>query len=79
MLSGLLCADDLALMSESNEGLRNRFLKYEVALKVILGKTNVMVSSSITKHGWSKSKVDPCGVCGLRVKAHSVLCVHCGK
>ena len=25
------------------------------------------------------SKVDPCGVCCLRVKAISVLCLHCGK
>ena len=29
--------------------------------------------------GLSKSKVDPCGVCSLRVKAISVLCVQCGK
>ena len=26
----------------------------------------------------SKSKVDPCGVCSLRVKVNSVLCVQCG-
>ena len=32
-----------------------------------------------TKDGMSKSKVDPCGVCSLRVKANSVLCVQCGK
>ena len=37
-----------------------------------------MVSSGITKDGLSKSKVDPCGVCSLRVKANSVLCVQCG-
>ena len=39
----------------------------------------VMVSSSITKDGLSKSKVDPCSVCSLRVKVNSVLCVQCGK
>ena len=27
----------------------------------------------------SKSKVDECGVCNLRTKANSVLCVQCGK
>ena len=27
----------------------------------------------------SKSKVDPCWVCSLRVKANSVLCLKCGK
>ena len=27
----------------------------------------------------SKSKVDPCGVCSLRVRANSVLCLQCGK
>ena len=39
----------------------------------------VMVSSGITKDGLSKSKIDPCGVFSLRVKANSVLCVQCGK
>ena len=38
-----------------------------------------MVRSSITKDGMSKSKVDPCGVFSMRVKANSVLCVQCGK
>ena len=38
-----------------------------------------MVSGGITKDGMSKSKVDPCGVCSLRVKANSVLCFQCGK
>ena len=26
-----------------------------------------------------KSKADPCGVCSLRVKANSALCLQCGK
>ena len=38
-----------------------------------------MVSSSITKHGMSKSNVDPCGVGSLRAKANTVLCLQCGK
>ena len=64
--------------------LRNKFLKWKEAfeskgLKVKLGKIKVTVSGSITKDGMSKSKVDPCGFCSLRVMANSVLCVHCGK
>ena len=83
-LSELLCADDLVLVSEPIEGLRNEFLKWKEAfeskgLKVNLGKTKVMVCSGITKDGMSKSKVDPCGVCNLRVKDNSVLCLQCGK
>ena len=51
VLSKLLYADDLVLMSETIEELRNKFLKWKEAferegLKVNLGKTNVMVSSS---------------------------------
>ena len=38
-----------------------------------------MVSGGITKDHMSKSKVDPCGVCSLSVRANSVLCLHCGK
>ena len=38
----------------------------------------VMVGGGITKDGMTKSKVDPCEVCNLRVKAHSVLCLQRG-
>ena len=48
-------------------------------MKVNLVKTNVVVSGSITKDGMSRSKVDPCGVCCLRVKVNSVLCIQYGK
>ena len=84
LLSDLQHADDLVLMTETIEGLRNKFIKWKEAfesksLKVNLGKTKVMLSGGITKDGMSKSKVDPCGVCSLRVKANSVLCLQCGK
>ena len=64
-------------MSEAIEGLRNKLLKLKEAfeskgLKVSLGKTKAMVSGGITTDGLSKSKVDPCGVCTLRVKANSI-------
>ena len=83
-LRELLYADDLVLMSETIEGLRNKFLKWKEAfeikgLKVNLGKTKAMVSGGIIKDGMPKSKVDPCGVCSLRAKANSVLCLQCGK
>ena len=48
-------------------------------LRVTFEKDKVLVSSSITKDGLCKSKVDPCGLCNLRLKANSVLCVLCGK
>ena len=42
-------------------------------------KTKVMVSGGITEDGMSKSKVDQCWVCSMRVKANSVLYLQCGK
>ena len=39
----------------------------------------MMICSGISKDGLFKSKVDLCGVCSLRVKANSVLCVQFGK
>ena len=83
-LSELLYADDFVLMSETIEGLRNKFLEWKEVfenngLKVSLGKIKVNVCGGITRHGMSKSRVDPCGVCSLRVMANSVLCVQCGK
>ena len=48
-------------------------------MKVNLGKTKVMVSGGITNVGLSKSEVDSCWVCSLRIKAKSVLCVQCGR
>ena len=84
MLSELLYADDLVLMSDTIGGLRNKFLRLKEAfeskgLKVNHGKTKVMVCGVITKGEISKSNVDPRDVCGLRVTANSVLCLQCGK
>ena len=83
-LSELMYTDDLVLTSETIDGLKNKFLKWKEVfeskcLKVNLGKTKVMVWGDITNDCMSKSKVDPCGVCSLRVKANSVLCLQCGK
>ena len=75
VLSEVQYADDLVLMSETIESLRNNFIKWKEAfeskgLKVNLGETKVMVSGSITKDRLSKSNVDPCGFCSFRVKAN---------
>ena len=46
-------------------------------LKVNTRKTKLMVSGS--EGDLFKSKIDPCGVCGRRVIANSVLCTKCGS
>ena len=84
MLSELLYADYLVLMSETMEGLINKFIKWMVAfenngLKVNLGKTKVTVSDGITKDGLPKNKVDPCGVSRFRVKDNLIWCMQCGE
>ena len=52
-------------------------MRTEVLL--LLGKTKLMATVCIAKDGLSKSKVYPCRVSSLRIKANSVLCVQCGR
>jgi len=78
LMSEMLCAIDLVLTSKMIEGLREKFWKWKEAfeskgLKVNLGKTKVVVSGA--EGEVTVSKVDPCGICGKRVMANSVLCV----
>ena len=42
-----------------------------------LRKTKVVVSGA--EGEVTVSKIDPCGICGKRVTANSVLCVKCRK
>ena len=81
MISGTVAAIELGsflslvVISETIERIRNKFLKWKEAFdskgsKVNLGKTKVIVSGGITKDGMSKSKVEPCWFCSLRVKAN---------
>ena len=61
-------ADVLVLMGETMEELRNKFVKWKKNFegkcwKVNRRKTKVMVSSSITKDGLSRSKPEACEVC----------------
>ena len=81
-MNKILYADDLVIMSESIEMLKEKFFKWKEAfeskwLKVNLKKTKVMVSGS--KGEILESKVDPSAKCGKRVMAHLVMCTKCGK
>ena len=70
LLNEILYEDDLVLMSEHMEDLRERFRKWRVALeskgiKVNIRKTKMMVSGA--KGEITRSKVDPVGIYGKRV------------
>ena len=74
-----LYADDLVIMSETMEDLKERFWNWKDAmkskgLKVNTRKTKAVVNGS---EELLKSKTDPCGVCERRVMANSVLCTKC--
>ena len=82
LLNEILYADDLVLMSERLEDLRERFQRWRRALegkglKVNLGKTKMMVSGA--EGETTSSKIDPCGVCGKRVGSNAVCCTRCMK
>ena len=75
----ILYADDLVLIGESMEELRENFDDWREAfeskgVRVNLGKTKLMVSG-IEKETFD-SKIDPCVVCGTRVMSNSVLCTY---
>ena len=81
-MSEMLDMNDLVLMSQTMEGVGEKFWKWKEAfkskgLKVNLGKTKVLVS--VAEGEVTVSKIDPCGICGKRVMTNSVLCVKCGK
>ena len=82
LLNEILYANDLVLMSESLEDLRERFQRWRRALegkglKVNVGKTKMMVNG--TAGEITSSKIDPCGVCGKRVGSNAVCCTQCMK
>ena len=78
----ILYADDLVLMRETMEELRENFDEWREAfeskgMRVNLGKAKLMVSGM--EEETFDSKIDPCGVCGARVMSNSVLCTACEK
>ena len=73
----LLYADDLILMAESEESLRDKIVKWKSgleakALKTNAGKTKVMFSCSMKDRVEEKGKW-PCGVCKKGVGNNSIL------
>ena len=82
LLNEILFADDVVLMSESLEDLRERFQRWGRALegqglKVNVGKTKMMVSG--TEGEITSSKIDVCGVCGKMVGSSAACCTQCMK
>ena len=82
LLNEILHADDLVLMSESLEDLRERFQGWRRALegkglKVNVGKAKMMVSGM--EGEITSSKIDPCGVCGKRIGSNAVCCTQSMK
>ena len=78
----ILYADDLVLMGETMEELKENFDEWREAfeskgMRVNLGKTKLMVSGM--EEETFDSKIDPCDVCGTTVMSNSVLCTACGK
>ena len=74
--------NDLVIMSDDMEDLKEKFWNWKDALKskglkINTRKTKVMVSGS--EGELFKSKIDLRGVCGRRVMANSVLCKKCGN
>ena len=67
-------------MGETNEDLKERFWNWKDALKsknLKLNNRKTKVMESGSEGGLFKSKIDPCGDCGRRPMAQSVLCTKC--
>ena len=82
LLNEILCANDLMLVRESLEDLRERFQRWRSALegkglKVIVEKPKMMASG--TEGEIALIKIDPCGICGKRVGSKAVCCTQCTK
>ena len=82
LLNEILYADDLVLMSESLDELRERFQRWrseleDKGLRVNVGKTKIMVSG--TEGKITLSKINPCGICGKTVGCNAVCCTQCTR
>ena len=79
----ILYGDDLVLVGETMEELRDNFDEWREAferkgMSVNLGKTKLMVSG-MEEELLEYSKIDHCGMCGTRVMCNFVLCTTFGK
>ena len=82
LMNEILYADDLVLMNEGIENLKEMFFKWKEAfeskgLKVNLKKTKVLVSG--LKAEVLKSKIDPCAQCGKGGMENLMKRTKCGK
>ena len=81
----LLYADDLILVSETVEDLKERLHRWKMALeekgmRVNVDKTKVMICGEGEKDGTcEKYGKFPCGICGKGVGRNSVFCATCSK
>ena len=79
----LLYADDLVLIGDTKEELENKIKMWKAAiekkgLKVNMRKTKwLKVTGTDTSN--KVARIDPCGVCSMRVKQNSILCTTCNK
>ena len=81
LLNEILYKNDLVLMSENLDDLRERFQRWRSALednglKLNAGKTKMMVSGI---EEIVLSKVDPCGICEKMVGSNAMCCPQCTK
>ena len=82
LMKEVLYANDLVLLNETMESLKERFLKWRSALenkvlKVNLEKMKVMVCES--EGEVIRNRLDPCEICGKKVTVNSVLCTKCDQ
>jgi hypothetical protein len=80
LLFELLYADDLVIMAESLQELEGKYIEWKntlesKGLRVNVGKTKIMIGDGVMPV--SKSEIDPCSVCGARVKRNSIRCNRC--
>ena len=76
----ILYADDLVIMADSLQDLESKYRAWKNSLenkglRVNVEKTKIMVGEGRKVRG--TSNVDPCSVCGMRVKRNSIRCNRC--
>ena len=79
----MLYADNLVLTGESKQEVEQLFVRWKKAmeqrgLKVIMGKTKLMVSGASDSEPVQMGRY-PCGVCRKGFGVNSKLCIRCGK
>ena len=79
----LLYADDLVLLAETVELLKDKILRWKLGLeekgmRVNMGKTKVMGCRTDAGRE-TKSGKYPCGVCSRGVGSNSIKCTSCGS